>query len=146
MLKNTIVVLLVAFTTKLAIANAVTTTDVPNYISPIVKVSPKTTVKGQKMTVEAPEYIKTIIDNNAEKYGLKSQILTDVIRCESSFVTNARGDNGHSRGLSQIHNLYDPDVTDEMADNPEFAVDFMAKNIASGKGSLWSCYRMLYLN
>lgn len=144
MLKKILVVLFLLITTKILIVNAVTTEDIPNYTPPKIESASKTTIISHKIALEPSDYIKTIISSNAEKYNVDSIILTNVIKCESSFVTNARGDGGHSRGLAQIHNIYHPEVTDEMADNPEFAIDFMAKNIASGKGSQWTCYRTLY--
>lgn len=146
MLKKIFVVLSLLITTKILIVNAVTTEDIPNYIPPKIESAPRTTVISHKIVSEPSDYIKTIISANAEKYIVDSIILTNVINCESSFVTNARGDGGHSRGLAQIHNIYHPEVTDEMADNPEFAIDFIAKNIASGKGYQWTCYRTLYSN
>jgi soluble lytic murein transglycosylase-like protein len=97
--------------------------------------------------VEAPvapkETVQDIIHFNAKKYNVSESLLTKVIACESSFVTNARGDGGHSRGLVQIHNLYHPTVTDAQADDPTFAIDFLASYVAQGKGHLWTCHRMI---
>jgi len=106
-------------------------------------------VSAQAQIVEAPlappepPTVKELVTLKAKEYKVSETLLTKVIQCESSFVTNARGDNNHSRGLVQIHNLYHPDVSDEQADNPEFAIDFLAKNIALGKGSMWTCHRLL---
>jgi hypothetical protein len=67
-----------------------------------------------------------------------------VINCESSYNPRALGDNGYSRGLVQIHSYYHPTVTDEMAYDPDFAIEFLAEKLQQGKGHLWTCYRKNY--
>lgn len=67
-----------------------------------------------------------------------------VIKCESNFNPNAVGDSGYSRGLVQIHSRYWPEITDEMAFDPEFAITFLAEKLSEGKGRLWTCYRLSY--
>jgi soluble lytic murein transglycosylase-like protein len=127
MLKKTIFVLLVAFTIKLDIANAVTTEYIP--------------VFSHKIDFKADKSIKTIIDTYSKKYSVESKLLADVIDCESSYNIYALGDGGHSRGLAQIHDEFHPEVSDEQAYDPEFAVEFLARYISEGKGSQWTCYR-----
>lgn len=48
-----------------------------------------------------------------------------------------------SYGLVQIHLPAHPNISKEEATDPEFAVDFLAKNIAAGHASMWSCYRTI---
>lgn len=67
-----------------------------------------------------------------------------VINCESSNNPNAVGDHGYSFGLAQIHLPSHPYVSREEALDPEFAVEFMAKNFKAGNARLWSCWRKLY--
>lgn len=87
--------------------------------------------------------VDDLITLYAKKYGVSRETLYKTIECESNFVTDARGDGGKSRGLSQIHSDYWPEITDDMADDPSFAVDFMAKKFSEGKGHLWTCFRSL---
>lgn len=129
MLKKIILVLLVAFTIKLDTANAVTTEYVP--------------VVSHKIGFKGGESVKTIIDRYSIKYSVESKLLADVIECESSFNRYALGDEGHSRGLAQIHDMYHPEVSDEEAYDPDFAVAFLARYISEGKGSQWTCYRQI---
>lgn len=69
----------------------------------------------------------------------------DTIKCEdTSLNTSIRGDFGHSRGLVQISDIYHPEITDKQADDPFFAIDFMAKNFAKGHASEWTCWRNLF--
>jgi soluble lytic murein transglycosylase-like protein len=91
-----------------------------------------------------PADIPTLIENAATKYGVNEGHLTAVLKCESNFAPNARGDHGHSRGLSQISDIYHSEVSDAEADDPAFAIDFMAKAFANGKAHEWSCWRSRY--
>lgn len=145
MLKIIRVVLLCLFILSLPKANAVTTSNIPGYVPPKIETTTRSTVLRPKLTVEVPEEYKTLISSYAQKYSVEGQnlepIITSVIRCESSFNTNALGDNGHSRGLVQIHNVWHPEVTDAQAYDPEFAIEFLAKAISQGKGYEWTCYR-----
>lgn len=66
-----------------------------------------------------------------------------VIECESTWNPRALGDGTQSRGLSQIHRPSHPNITDEEAYDPQFAIDFLVENIADGRGKMWTCYRNL---
>ena len=90
-----------------------------------------------------PERIKQEIENKAVEYGVSSEVMHTVIRCESQYNPNALGDGGKSRGLVQIHRDYH-DVSDEDAYDPEFAITFLAEHLKAGQGNLWSCYNMNY--
>lgn len=103
------------------------------------KLSPKLPVVKRKPT----EAQIALINQKALQYGVSTTTLTKVISCESSFVETAMGDGGYSRGLVQIHAKYHPDVTYAQATDPEFAIDFLARNLSEGRGSMWTCYRNL---
>lgn len=51
------------------------------------------------------------------------------------------GGREQSYGLVQIHLPAHPHVSYEEAIDPEFAVEFLAKNIAAGRANMWTCYR-----
>lgn len=53
------------------------------------------------------------------------------------------GDTEMSFGLVQIHLPAHPDISREQAINPEFATEFLAKNIKAGRIGMWSCARDL---
>jgi hypothetical protein len=81
-----------------------------------------------------------------------------VIQCESQFNTEIQsqhhytaknvpkgykvGDREQSYGLVQIHLPAHPTITKEQAIDPEFAVDFMAKNIKTNP-NMWTCYKTI---
>lgn len=134
MQKTILWVLALVFTTNILTINAVTLGDVGLDNVPMVKLVGDTEL-----------YIKQILFSTTKKYGIESQnkLLLEVIRCESQFNRYAIGDNGHSRGLVQIYDTYHPDITHEQAFDPVFAIDFLVKNVAEGRGDWWTCYRNL---
>ena len=75
------------------------------------------------------------------KYNVKESVMRKVISCESSYKIKAVGDGGKSFGLVQIHLPSHPYVTKEQAFDPDFALNFLASNLAKGKGKMWTCYR-----
>ncbi len=93
-------------------------------------------------TVWTTEKIKEEISITSNKYGVDPKIVDAVVFCESSYNPHALGDGGKSRGLAQIHKDYH-DISDEDAYNPQYAIDFLAKNIKEGNGHLWTCARNL---
>lgn len=107
--------------------------------SAIAPVSPKTAPLTNR------EQIDDTIYRMASKYSVSPKILSAVIFCESSFNQRAIGDSGMSRGLSQIHSDYHPSVTDEMAFDITFAVEFLAKNVSEGRGYWWTCYKKIVI-
>jgi hypothetical protein len=67
-----------------------------------------------------------------------------VIFCESQNNSKAIGDHGTSFGLSQIHLPSHKDISKAQAFDPNFAVEFMAKEMSKGNSKIWTCYRNLY--
>lgn len=90
-----------------------------------------------------PLSIQEKIDAAAKRYGVQSTLMRSVIKCESTFNPKAVGDNGTSFGLVQIHLPSHPTITKEQAFDEDFAIDFLASNLAKGKGNMWTCYRIV---
>lgn len=115
-------------------------------IPPLVVEAPKPIVKKQVVhytkSLPTPE-IKAYIALSAQKYGVSEVVMNKVISCESNYKPNAVGDGGKSHGLVQIHQPSHPYITRAQATDPEFAIDFLARNLADGKGRMWTCWRML---
>jgi len=88
--------------------------------------------------------------------------MTAIISCESGFNPSIQskhvyteknvpkgykvGDREQSYGLVQIHLPAHPNITKAQATNTDFATDFLAKNIAAGHASMWSCFKTLAMN
>lgn len=59
---------------------------------------------------------------------------------QSDIVRNGKQE--ESYGLAQINLPSNPNVTLEQAQDPNFAIKFMAKNMSIGKASMWTCWRI----
>lgn len=86
--------------------------------------------------------IDELITHYAAEYGVSEHAMRVTIKCESNFNPNAVGDGGNSRGLVQIHRPSWPDISDEEAFDPDFAIRFMAERFSEGREELWTCYRL----
>jgi len=88
--------------------------------------------------------ISDLIENSSETYNVPADVITNVLKCESSLSPTAIGDNGNSIGIAQIDLIYHTDITREQAFDPEFSIDYLAREISLGNGPRWTCYRNLY--
>ena len=103
---------------------------------------------------------REIVSVKSKEYGVSEGLMVDVISCENvSWDTTLQskikynfndprrgivfGEREKSYGLVQIHLPDHPYVSYEQATDPEFSIDFMAKNIAEGRLSWWSCAKLL---
>ena len=100
-------------------------------------------VLSEKTLLNTKGGIELYINYKATEQGVSPAVVKKVIECESQYKITALGDGGHSRGLVQIHDKYHPDVSDEEAYNPQFAVDFLVQKLKEGQGRQWTCFKML---
>lgn len=89
----------------------------------------------------ALEYPNNIVLEMASKYGVSYHEMATTIECESSWNPEAVGDGGDSRGLAQIHAPSHPTITDEMAFDPKWSIEWMAKEFSKGNQWMWTCWR-----
>ena len=105
---------------------------------------------------EKIETIEEKIARYSEMYGVPYSRIYNTIECETAhtFDTNIQsnlrydfsskkrgivlGEREQSYGLAQIHLPDHPEVTIEQATNPDFAIEFMAKNMSLGR-KWWYC-------
>lgn len=69
-----------------------------------------------------------------------------LIFCESrynQYATNDNGKYGKDRGLAQINTKYHPEVSDEQAFNPDFAIKWTIGMINKGEQHQWACDRIV---
>lgn len=91
---------------------------------------------------------KELVVFYAKKYDVSQETMTRVINCENSgwdIALQSRiiahtGFREESWGLVQIHLPSHPEVKKEQATNAGFSIEFLAKNLADGRGRLWSCF------
>ena len=92
-----------------------------------------------RSTSTSTEDIEQLIKDTANLYGIDEQKFLAVAKCESSLRPSVVGDNGASVGLFQIHLPSHPDVTKELASNPEWATEWSAKKFIVDP-TIWTCY------
>ena len=74
------------------------------------------------------------------KYPEMADLLICMVKKESTYCQNMRGDNGLAYGCYQIH-LDEHDITEWCVWDFECSLDFTAQKINEGKGYLWTSYR-----
>lgn len=93
------------------------------------------------------ERIAQEIEEQAEKYGVSAHVMKTVIECESMGSTTVQSyhklkyGREQSYGLAQIHLPDHPGITKEQAQDPKFAIEFMAEEMSEGRSWKWTCYR-----
>lgn len=99
--------------------------------------------------MEGNEYY-VLMAEIAEEYDVSYDTMQKVVHCESRFIPDTQsfhyfddGTRENSWGLSQIYLDVWTDITKEQANNPEFALRFMAEKFSEDKHHLWTCYRLL---
>ncbi len=104
---------------------------------------------GKASAVNAPAptlsemTIPELITLFSTQHKVSSETMSRVISCESSFNPNAINSTSreYSVGLVQINLKAHKNITVEQAKDPVFAVNFLAENLAKGRGKMWSCYK-----
>lgn len=120
------------------------------YVAEASELEPRVVLIGT-MIDWTPDRIDKEIVNQAEKYGVSAEVMREVVNCESNGSTTIQsrhkrpdGTQEQSFGLVQIYLPAHPHVTKEQAQDPEFALKFLAKGLSQGQGGMWTCYKQLY--
>lgn len=112
--------------------------------------APQPIVEDAIATLHKSDYTQGDIINlialYSEKYQVNEFTVKQVVWHESHYNRFDIGDDGHAFGLAQINNVYHPNISKEQAQDPHFALDFIAKNIKDGNGKMWTGYRVCILN
>jgi hypothetical protein len=83
-------------------------------------------------------------DEIGAKYGVQVPLMKTVVTCESSWNRKAVHISKweESYGLVQINLKAHPTITVEQAEDPDFALTYLAKGLSTDPNA-WSCYRMV---
>lgn len=114
------------------------------------------------VVVETPKTPRELVTEISKKYNVSEALVAELITLESNWNTKLQsfciykkdnpklgikaGEREKSYGLAQIHLPAHPHITYEQATDPEFAIEFIASEIAEGRGGQWSCYRTAKYN
>ncbi len=93
------------------------------------------------------EEVKEYAIEIATEYGLNKKKFLATLSCENGF--NAKGQSEHyykgkreqSFGAAQINLPSHKGITQEMAEDPTFALPWMAQKWINGDAYLWSCWK-----
>jgi hypothetical protein len=96
--------------------------------------------KSQNSLTTSSE-LAAYIQAQALKHGVSPKLALWIVRHESQFNPQAKGDGEASRGLWQISKIYHPEVSDAMAFNVRSSTQWSLERIKSGKANEWSTYR-----
>jgi len=98
----------------------------------------------EPIIVQAPapavvqETLQEMSDRIALSHGISTTTLANLVSAESSWNPSAVGDDGCSLGLTQQNTCVHPDITPEMALDPETALTIAAEDIKAGRESRYS--------
>jgi|TARA_R100001530_G_scaffold2201_3_gene3679 hypothetical protein len=91
-------------------------------------------------TVERIEEIQDEIYDVAGEMGFADiYFLYDLATCESSFRQFVRGDQGHSRGIYQIHDIDHSEVSDDCSFSIDCSTRWTIQRILDGYDYEWAC-------
>lgn len=140
----------------IAVVNIYQNAEMYNHLHPLVYASEVQKEEPREVLIEVKidwtrDRIRKEVDEVALKYNVSSDKMWATILCESGASTTIQsrhkrpdGSREQSYGVAQIYLPAHTQITKEQAQDPRFAIDFMAKNFAEGNAHLWSCYNKLY--
>lgn len=83
----------------------------------------------------------------ADRHNVSADVMSKIINCESRFKTSATNHTEveYSVGLVQINLYAHTNISEETARDEDFAIEFLAKHLASGEAPrMWfNCYNKL---
>ncbi len=106
-----------------------------------------------------PVSVQELVSKYSAIYHVSRQDMLDTTNCEnkehdpkarskSRYTFNdpkrgiIKGEQEQSYGLAMIHLPDHPDITLSEAEDPDFSIEFMAKNFAKGNQHLWTCWKL----
>ena len=104
-------------------------------------------VSSSESLDNVPEQYHAFIIKAARENGVKPEILASLLNKESwgfqDKYVNGYHTDGSGRGIGAIDKRWHPEVSDEQAMNPEFGINFAAKELKRLQGSTGSEYNAL---
>ena len=101
----------------------------------------KLLTKKEIISSEKAETIEQLIRRIAAEQGVDPDLAVRVAKCESTLNPTARNYNAPDsvdRGLFQINSKFHPEITEQQADDPEFATKFFCQAVKAGNLSWWN--------
>lgn len=125
--------------TRILVISAFILSSLILFVRPASAIAPE----APKLPPEAALDVPVLIQRAAAKYGADGDMMAKTLWCESGYNPDAVGDGGTSFGVAQIHLPSHQTITQEQALNPEWAIDWTAREFAAGRARQWTCFRLL---
>jgi len=115
----------------------------------VFRLTATTVIAEDQITMDVatmpPLSIKDKVGYYAKKYSVSESVMDKVIKCESGYNPNANAHTSRedSWGLVQINLKAHKTITKEQAIDPDFALNFLAENLARNNGRIWTCFRKI---
>lgn len=84
-----------------------------------------------RFTKGTPEWVKPLLIQASQKYGIPTEVLSSVAKAESGFNPQSKQSGGLGRGLFQL-DLGQQPVTEQQAFDPVFATNYAAQMLKNG--------------
>ena len=119
--------------------------------NPLIYEKPPEPLRVLKTTAPTGELANRLL-YWAEIYDVSFEEMDAVINCESGWDTKIQSQHKYkgtdiqekSFGLVQIHLPAHKTVTKKQAQDPDFAMEFMAKAFSQGNQDWWTCFNDIY--
>lgn len=90
---------------------------------------------GDFTTAKVPQNLSPLIYNSAAQAGVDPNVFASLLFTEHGFQTSAginkNTDGSYDRGIAQINNKAHPEISDQQALDPNFAIPWAAKALAA---------------
>ncbi len=96
---------------------------------------------GGRLSAQVVRAVKAYVGTVALEYGVNPNLALWIVKHESAFNPQAKGDGEASRGLWQISRIYHPEVSDATAFSVTSSTQWSLQRIREGKATEWSTYR-----
>lgn len=106
-------------------------------------------MSGASPVLDTHDAVKDAIAHYTTRFGVDTEVMTKVIKCESGFNPHVPGDHGAAYGLAQFHKgtfygfAKEMGVRDYDYYNPLNQLEVMAWAFANGHQSHWTCFKLL---
>lgn len=89
--------------------------------------------------------IMVLANEISAQYAVKAPLVKSIMQCESGFNPTATKitKREQSYGLVQINRLAHPSISIQQAEDPTYAITYLASNLKDGNGGMWTCEREL---
>jgi hypothetical protein len=101
---------------------------------------------ANKQSVESSSSIKSWVDSESLKYGINPDLSNCLVGHESQWVPSKKGDDGNSRGLWQVSNIWHHEVSNAVAFDVRSSTDWSLAWIKKGHVRQWSTFSEYCLN